>query len=225
MIVVLGRPALVPEGPGAAARPGGRAGAVALACASRGRAVELAGAIGDDRDGDTLAVALGRAGIGHAALLRDPAARTPRTSAAPGGPTAAPAPRLDGGDVDLALRYLTGCRVLIVADPLPAEVARVAAEAAAWHAVPLVVLADPGQPLPAAWGPDAIVLGIPEAEDDDEDGTGRPAATDSAPDPATDGAFPGLVADLAAALADGVAPAEALAGAIAAARGERMDGR
>ncbi|MFO1539278.1 MAG: hypothetical protein ACKOTZ_02365 [Chloroflexota bacterium] len=219
MIVVLGRPALVPAGPAAPARPGGRAGAVALACATRGRSVELAGAIGDDRDGDALAVALGRAGIGHAALLRDPAARTPRTDAGPG---TAPAPRLDGGDVDLALRYLTGCRVLIVADPLPPDVATVAAEAAAWHAVPLVVLADPRQPLSAAWGPDAIVLGIPEAEDDEEDGAPDAAGPT---DPATDGAFPALVADLALALADGAAPADALAGAIAAARGERTDGR
>ncbi|MDQ3869987.1 MAG: hypothetical protein M3301_00030 [Chloroflexota bacterium] len=92
MIVVLGRPALVagspeePE-PGRSSRrdhpvPGGLPAWIALAAAAAGKRVELVGSIGDDSDGDALALALGRAGVGHAALLRDPAGTTGRVPAA-----------------------------------------------------------------------------------------------------------------------------------------------
>jgi len=42
-----------------------------------GGAVELVGKVGNDGAGDAVVVALGRLGIGHAALLRDPARPTP----------------------------------------------------------------------------------------------------------------------------------------------------
>lgn len=76
MIVVVGLPAFVdaPEGQPCA---GGQAVAIALAARRRGANVELAGKIGGDGTGDALVLALGQAGIGHAALLRDPTRPTP----------------------------------------------------------------------------------------------------------------------------------------------------
>ena len=81
MIAVVGLPAWAgsPDGEGSAA---GLAVAVAAAAHARGAAVELAGKIGDDGAGDAVVVALGRLGIGHAALLRDPAHATPVLAAA-----------------------------------------------------------------------------------------------------------------------------------------------
>ena len=64
-----------------------------------------------------MALALGVAGVGHAALLRDPAGVTPRVDS-DGIETGAPLARLDAADIDLGLRYVPDCRVLVVADPL-----------------------------------------------------------------------------------------------------------
>lgn len=74
MIVVVGTPAWNPGPPPA---PAGRACAIALAAAARGAAVELVGRAGDDPAGDALMIALAAAGVGHVALLRDPARPTP----------------------------------------------------------------------------------------------------------------------------------------------------
>jgi hypothetical protein len=68
-------------------------------------------------------VELERAGVGHAALLREPAARTPVEGAEP-------ALSLGLADVELALRYLPDFRVIVAADALPDPVGEIVAEAA-----------------------------------------------------------------------------------------------
>ena len=74
MIVVVGAPAWRAADPAA---PAGRACEVAIAAAQRGARVELVGRTGDDPAGDQLLLALTQAGVGHVAMLRDPARGTP----------------------------------------------------------------------------------------------------------------------------------------------------
>lgn len=77
MIVVVGCPSYrPPEGAGPDG-VGGMAAGVAASAAAAGGQVQLAGRIGDDAAGDALVLALGRAGVGHAAMLRDPGRPTP----------------------------------------------------------------------------------------------------------------------------------------------------
>lgn len=106
-----------------------------MAAATIGAAVQLAGSVGDDREGDEVIIRLGRAGVGHAALLRDPAGRTPVA-----GQERAPAPRLDAQDVELGLRYLSDARVLILAEPLEGEAQAAALEAARYHGADVIAL-------------------------------------------------------------------------------------
>ena len=80
MIVVIGLPAYA-GATGGEGSAGGLAVDVAAAATARGGAVELVGKVGDDGAGDAVVLALGRLGIGHAALLRDPARSTPVLSA------------------------------------------------------------------------------------------------------------------------------------------------
>ena len=80
MIVVIGLPAYLGSATGEGSA-GGLAVEAAAAAHARGSAVELVGKIGDDGAGDAVVLALGRLGIGHAALLRDPARPTPVLSA------------------------------------------------------------------------------------------------------------------------------------------------
>ena len=155
MIVVLGRPGLTADDQ--IDRPAGR---IALAAARAGGRVELVGSVGDDADGDAVIVELGRAGIGHAAVLRDPAGRTPRVSEA--GATEERLPRLDAADVDLGLRYLAECQVLVTAEVLPADVLRIVTDAASYHRAALVVLAAHGQPPEGDLPEAATVLEVPE---------------------------------------------------------------
>ncbi len=188
MIIVLGRPSIEdgPIGP----LPAGMAATVAMAVAAAGGRVELVGTLGDDAPGDAVAIALARAGVGHAALLRVPGTTTPR-----GGTTDTPA-RLDAADVELGLRYLTDYRVLIVADPVPTDVLAIAVDAAAYAGATLVVVVGHGQRPMATIGPAATVL---EAPDDAR------------------GPFAVAVAGYALALEAGTDPALALRGAIEAA--------
>ena len=188
MIIVLGRPTLA-DGP-AGPVPAGLACAVAVAAAALGSRVELVGSVGDDAAGDAAAIGLARAGVGHAALLRIPAAATPRAG------TGDPPTRLDPADVELALRYLSDAAVLVVADAVPADVAAVGAEAAAYAGAAMIILL--GQPDAAAvdaW-PGATIL---EAPGDAE------------------GPFASAVARYAAALEAGADPAVAMRGAVEAA--------
>jgi ribokinase len=198
VIVVLGRPGLGNAGADAAVDAGaapeldGRAAAIARAARRAGADVELVGSVGDDPEGDLVMVALGRADIGHAAVLRDPTARTPTAHAAdisastraPG----APLPRLDPGDVSLGLSYVSECRVLVIAEPLSAAANGVAAEAAAYHGAAIVAVAEEGSDLEA---------GLPETATIFEAAAGDQEA------------FADLVGQYAAAIAEGVAPSDA----------------
>jgi len=224
MIVVIGSPLYRP---GSVERPSGVAGlaaGIAVAATIAGGSVQLVGRVGEDPAGDATLLALSDLGVGHVATLRDPARPTPvepapiavdaaaapeddpfteavdafaddRTSMRPGDPAT-----LDPDDVGLALRYLDGFRVIVVADRLSRSGLDVAVEAAAYGGARLVAIVaegDAGQPLPEG----AIVL---EAPPDDPDGI-----------------FARTVGSLAVALDGGADPAAALATAVGSAGWER----
>jgi hypothetical protein len=244
MIVVVGLPAYAggPDGVGGA---GGLAVDVAAAARQRGGSVELTGKVGDDGAGDAVVVALGRLGIGHAALLRDSGRPTPvivragaqdRGAADAGeavedhtaaaiGPTAADAlfadadgveglepillpedpaerPGLEAADVELALSYLPGASVIVLADPLPEAAVQAGAQAAAYAGARLIVLVRSGESPPAA-AADAIVLEAPDRDD---------------------GSFGRLVGGFASALESGLDPAAAFREAVEASGWEKVGG-
>jgi hypothetical protein len=165
MIVVLGRPGL--RQAGGADRLTGLAALAAAYAAARGSRVELVGTVGDDHAGDQATVLLGEAGVGHAALLRDPAGVTPVVgSGAAAAGRAGSAPRLEAADVELGLRYLPECRVLVLAEPLGADAMVAALAGAAYHgALVVAIVPDAGSP-PPGLSDDATVLAHPDAEDD-----------------------------------------------------------
>ncbi len=204
MIVVVGLPAW---NPGPPPLPAGRACGIALAAAGAGARVELMGRIGDDPAGDALLIVLGRAGVGHAALLRDPARptlirRVPETEGdelfeaalrndhRPALDVDEGGPRLEPADVELGLRYLSAFDVLVVDDDAPIDVIPACVEAAAFAGARLVVLVRSPGGTPDGLPEDATVLVAPE-----EDGE----------------AFPRLVGRYAAALAGGSEPEAAFA--------------
>jgi hypothetical protein len=156
VIVVVGRPGL--DEKDQLDRP---AALIALAARAAGADVDVVGAIGDDADGDRVALGLGKAGIGHAALLRDPAASTPRFGAAAGA-----LPRLDGQDVALGLAYLADYRVLVVAEPVEPSAVAAARDAAAFQGASLIVVvtAASGE-APADLPKTATVLEMPEEDE------------------------------------------------------------
>lgn len=171
MIVVIGHPILRAEALGGGLD--GPAARVATTAAGAGRDVQLVGKIGDDPEGDMLVLALARAHVGRAALLRDPAHRTPVVVAEPADedsdsiPVIEPhdresRPQLDPGDVELGLRYLTDYRVVVLAEPLPDRIVQVAAEAATYAGARLLAAVGPGQDGPR----DATVLEAPAADPD-----------------------------------------------------------
>lgn len=166
MIVVLGRPGLTADD-----HIGRSAGLIALAAAHAGGRVELVGSVGDDPAGDAVIVELGRAGIGHAAVLRDPAGVTPRAGETDDADEALETddpddpgerlPRLDAADVELGLAYLAECQVLVAAETLPADVMRIVSDAATYHGAALIVLAADGQPPDMEMPETATVLAVP----------------------------------------------------------------
>jgi len=184
VIVVLGRPGLDAD-----EAIGGQAGRIAVAAAKAGGRVELVGSVGDDADGDAVITELGRAGIGHAAVLRDPAGQTRRDDDADAGTL----PRLDAADIDLGLSYLAECQVLVVAEPLAVAALRVASDAATYHSAALVVLTETGTIPSAELSETATVLEVSEEDS---------------------GAFPELVGRYAALLDSGRSPADAWRDAI-----------
>lgn len=209
MIVVVGHPAVVDGGP--PWRPAGTAALAALAAARRGAQVQLIGKVGDDDAGDALLVELAKAGVGHAALLRDPARPTPRQAGAADDddfldeeddpPTGARVdvtdhPTLEPADVDLGLRYFTDFRVVVAAEPLLEPIRRVVVDAARYAGAALIVVTSgadgPSEPLPDT----ALVLEQPAGEA----GNG----------------FAGLLGEVAAAIDAGRPAAEALQSATAA---------
>jgi hypothetical protein len=93
---------------------------------------------------------------------------------------------LDAADVELALRYLTEFRVVVLADELDPSAIHTAADATGWANGTLVAVVPAGRPEPAGLPADAIVLGSPGDD--------------------ADGAFDRLVGELAAAIDAGADP-------------------
>ena len=193
MIVVIGQPALGRiDGEPVAAGPAAR---IALAAAARGAAVQLVAKVGEDPDGEALVLALGQGHVGHVALQREAAHPTPLAVSLDEAPDSesgltaagqASALALDAADVDLALRYLTEFRVVVIADELDAAAVRVAADATDWSNGTLIAVVGEGRSEPVGLPSDAIVLGSP-ADD-------------------AEGAFDRLVGELAAAIDAGGDP-------------------
>ena len=205
MIVVIGHPVL--RAPGLGGGADGMAARIAVAAAAAGREVQLVGKVGDDPEGDRLLLALADAGVGHVALLRDPARRTPVLTAEapdpddaeltpdepPAGPTIEPPdpaawPTLEPADVELALRYLTEFRVIVVAEPRRPDLVAAAAAAAGYGEAALMVLTAHGGDGPLG----ATVIEQPNAD--------------------PDGAFATLVGTLAADLDAGALPDDGITG-------------
>jgi hypothetical protein len=197
---------------------------VALAAAAAGRAVQLVGKTGDDPTADSVVLDLARGGVGHVALLRDPARATPLESppadepadedadarldgdgddeaGAPEPPAWARAlgmidgPALEAADVDLGLRYLTEFGVVVVADVVAPEIVAVVADAARWGGARMILVVAAGERPPDGLPEDVVVLAAP---DDDPDGV-----------------FATLVGTFAAALDEGTDPGEAFRASIA----------
>ena len=179
--------------PGAA---DGLAVGVARAAAAGRSDVQIVGKVGDDPEGDQLLIDLARAGVGHVAVLRDPAARTPvagptadedETAGAP--PSALPSGLpLDATDLELALRYLTDFRVVVIADAIGADALRVTADAATFSGAHVIAIVPGGGSVPAMPAGATILEG--------------PAGADAA-------GFSALVGTYAAAIDRGVSPADA----------------
>ena len=146
MIVVLGRPRLDEEG--ALADTAGR---VSVAAAAAGSRVDLIGAVADGPAGDETVVALGRAGVGHAALLRRPGSGEVRP--------------LDRDDISLGLSYVPECRVLVVGEPLEPFALGAAVAAAAYHGAALIALVPQGVAAPAELPENVTVLELPNEDD------------------------------------------------------------
>lgn len=141
--------------------------ALAAAAAGLGSGVEVVAPIPDDPAGDRLLLELAAAGVGHAAA--------PRTSKP-----------LERPDVELALRYLPGVRVIVVLGG-EAELLEAAAEAASWWSGSLVAVVPTGFGATSSLPAEAIVIEAPPAD--------------------PEGTFAGFVAAFAAQL-DGGAEAE-----------------
>jgi pfkB family carbohydrate kinase len=211
MIVVVGLPVYA-DGPDGEECAGGLAVEVAAAAGRRGGNVELVGKVGNDGAGDAVVVALGRLGIGHAALLRDMArptpvltatqreesadsaaaepAEEPQSTLLPEDPAARP--MLEAADVELALRYLPQASVIVLADPSAESTVEAGIQGAAFSAARLIVLVPTGGASPSV-PPETTVL---EAPQDD------------------DGSFGRLVGTFAGALDAGLDPAAAFSEAV-----------
>jgi hypothetical protein len=218
VIVVIGSPiGRISDGVIASA---GMASRVAIVAAAAGRTVQLVGKTGDDPTADGVVLDLARGGVGHAALMRDPARATPLETPGvegtaevdaelpgddelPGeGRTATTAgtndtdgPALEAADVDLGLRYLTEFAVVVLAEPVGPEIVAIVADAARWGEARMILVVGAGMSAPDGLPADAIVLEAPEAD--------------------PDGAFATLVGTFAAALDVGTEPHEAFRASIA----------
>jgi hypothetical protein len=220
VIVVIGSPLHLPGSDDRPSTAAGLAAGIAAAAAALDHEVQLVGRVGEDPAGDATLLALARSGIGHVAMLRDaahPTAAVRRWSdedddpaaiadrlvieepvGDPSGSTGIGPPgtaTLDRDDVELALRYLGGPTVIVVAEPLDPAALDVVYEAAAYAGASLVqLIGDDAAASPGTEG--AIVIGAPS---DDPDGV-----------------FARTVGEFAAALDAGTDPASALASAVAA---------
>jgi hypothetical protein len=182
--------------------------AIARAARSAGSEVQIVGKVGEDPSGDAVLLDLAKAGIGHVALLRDPSRPTGEANAAvdpdvepfdddaeartgASSTAATDAPPLDAEDIELALRYLSDYRVIVVADPLAEASLAVVARAASWASAALVVVTPAGVAPAAELPPDATVF---EAPPTDPDGT-----------------FAGVIGSYASAIDQGSTPTDAFA--------------
>lgn len=174
---------------------------VARSAVSAGARVELVGAVDDDATGDSIVVALGRAGIGHAAMLRRPVAAAAAgpagraRSSASGRSAAPPSASLDRADVELALGYLVDYAVLVLAEPLDPDAESAALDGAAFHGARVVAVVAPGTTPSERLAEAATVLERPAEESE---------------------AFGELLGRFAAGLERGTPPDAALTGAAAA---------
>ncbi len=169
-------------------RAAGPAVAIARAARAAGADVEIVGRIGEDPAGEAVLLDLAAAGIGHVAILRDPARPTgeigeavdpddgafddedPSDAVARGGGPAAvmrPGPPLDAEDLDLALRYVPDYRVLVVADAMTEAALGAALRVGAWSNASIVVILPAGTGPGAGIPPDATVLEAPAHDPDD----------------------------------------------------------
>lgn len=185
--MVIGSPSLLPADPGGRSSAAGRAVDVARGATDAGSSVQLVGKIGDDPAGDALLLALADAGIGHVAILRDPARATPvaelpadefepmlpaggeieaEESEARQSRPSAPAPAIDPGDLDLALRYLPDHQVVIVAERLDEAALAVVVADCLYVGAALAIILD-ARPGSIELPPDATAF---EAPDNDPDG-------------------------------------------------------
>ena len=179
MIVVIGNPVHRASSTGVIAD--GLAARVALAASATGAAVQLVGKIGDDPAGDELMLALGRTGVGHVAMLRDPSRPTavlppqvePEDVAdEPSGVVVGSrldddgSPALEVADVQLALRYLPDTRVIVAVHATP-EILAESAAAASWSEAHLVAVLAPGVEAASGLPDDALVVA---ATDDEAEG-------------------------------------------------------
>lgn len=216
MIVVIGSPfGRLGDGVVTAA---GMSSRVALAAAGAGRTVQLVGKTGDDPTADGVVLDLARGGVGHVALLRDPARATPLeaapadddaddaatdeggpgevgTSAGP-DPGAVNGPALEAADVDLGLRYLTEFAVVVLAEPADPGIVAIVADAARWGDARMILVVAASEGVPDGLPIDVVVFEAPDAD--------------------PDGVFAALVGTFAAALDDGTEPGEAFRASIAA---------
>jgi hypothetical protein len=156
--------------------------------------------------------------VGHAALLRDPAGRTPRRPAGGVGPgPSAPdarLPRLDADDVSLGLRYLPSCRVLVIADALDPRARAAAIDGAAYHGASVIAVVGSAAEVNDGFA-GAIVLLAPEPGEVDTGDGGEEASRS---------AFEAFVAECAVRIARGSSPEAALAEAVTAGAWEPSDG-
>lgn len=204
MIVVLGRPRVYRPEPDGDLAPGGLAVELALAAARGGSDVELVGAIGDDPEGDRIVVELGKGGVGHSALARDPATRTPLITQPR---DARPLPRLEAADVEMGMRYMHECRVLVISAELEPAALAAAQEAAEFHSAAVVMVANAGTADPELLGDAVTLLERPAAEDDE-------AVEDAVVIAANDADFGAFVAEYAVRLDRGERPEQAFAAAL-----------
>jgi sugar/nucleoside kinase (ribokinase family) len=203
MIVVLGRPRVYRPQPNGPLAPGGLAAEIAMSIGRAGEGVEIVGSIGDDPEGDRVVVDLDAAGVGHAALLRDPAARTPTFIRADGQAL----PRLEAADVELGLRYVPECRVLVIAAVLDADALSKTLESAQYHGAAVIMVAPAGTIDAEALSDEVTLLERPQPEDEED-------AQDESAIAADDAAFGAFVAEYAVRLGRGEPPSEAFAAAL-----------
>lgn len=186
----------------------GTASRVALAVAAAGRSVQLVGKTGDDPTADGVILDLARAGVGHVALLRDPARATPleppptddellddEAGDPPASVVQSAAPALEAADVDLGLRYLSDFSVVVLAEPAEPDTVAIVAEATRWASAAMILVLPRGAAVPEALPADVVVFEAPETD--------------------PDGVFADLVGAFAAALDDGAEPEAAFRASIA----------